>query len=67
MVGVVPPEKRGTAFGVFDIGFGLAWFVGSAAVGLLYGRSIPGLVAFSVVLQLAALPLFAFAQRKEQF
>ena len=34
LVGVLPPERRSTAFGVFDTGFGIAWFVGSAVMGL---------------------------------
>ncbi len=55
---VIPAAKRGTAFGFFDGIFGLAWFLGSAAMGLLYERSILALVLFSVVCQLAALPLF---------
>jgi len=62
---VVPPEKRGTAFGIFDTGFGVAWFVGSAVMGLLYDKSIPALVLFSMVLQLLALPVFAFANREQ--
>jgi len=62
---VVPADRRGTAFGVFDTGFGVAWFLGSAAMGLLYSRSILALVVFSVALQLAALPVLAFAGRKE--
>jgi predicted MFS family arabinose efflux permease len=62
---VVHAEKRGTAFGVFDTGFGVAWFLGSTTMGLLYSKSIPALVAFSVVLQLAALPVLAFARRTE--
>jgi hypothetical protein len=33
---VVPFETRSTAFGVFDTGFGIAWFVASAIMGLLY-------------------------------
>ncbi|HLK56930.1 MAG TPA: MFS transporter [Chthonomonadaceae bacterium] len=57
LTAVVPKEKRSTAFGLFDTGFGIAWFLGSAAMGLLYDRSIPGLIAFSVILQLAALPV----------
>jgi predicted MFS family arabinose efflux permease len=61
--GVVPAEKRGTGFGLFDTGFGIAWFAGSAAMGLLYERSILGLVIFSVVLQLLALPMFVAARR----
>jgi MFS family permease len=32
LAGVVPIEKRSTAFGVFDTGFGVAWFLGSAAI-----------------------------------
>jgi MFS family permease len=60
---VVPIEKRGTAFGVFDTGFGIAWFLGSAAMGLLYDKSILVLVLFSVVLQISALPVLFFAAR----
>ena len=63
---VVPIEKRSTAFGVFDTGFGIAWFLGSAAMGLLYDKSILVLVLFSVVLQMAALPVLFFAGRLER-
>jgi predicted MFS family arabinose efflux permease len=59
---VAPQEKRSTAFGVFDAGFGVAWFLGSAMMGFLYDRSIPLLIAFSVVLQLAALPVLFLAK-----
>ena len=62
---VVPAGKRSTAFGVFDTGFGLAWFAGSALMGLLYDRSISALVIFSVAAQILALPLFAAAQRAQ--
>jgi MFS family permease len=60
---VVPPQKRSTAFGVFDTAFGIAWFAGSATMGLLYDKSIPAMIIFSVALQLAALPVFIFARR----
>ncbi len=63
--GVVPSEKRSTAFGIYDTGFGIAWFLGSAIMGLLYDKSIPALILFSVVLQVLALPLLAFAKRQE--
>ena len=59
---VIPSAKRGTAFGFFDAGFGIAWFLGSAAMGLLYERSILAVVLFSIVVQLAALPFFLFAK-----
>ena len=64
--GVVGPEKRGTAFGVFDTGYGIAWFAGSAIMGLLYEVSIPGLVAFSVALQMLALPVLFLADQERQ-
>jgi len=62
---VVPSQRRSTGFGVFDTVFGIAWFAGSAVMGLLYERSIAGLIGFSVVLQLAALPIFVLAPRRE--
>jgi predicted MFS family arabinose efflux permease len=66
LAGAVHAEKRSTAFGMFDTGFGVAWFAGSAAMGLLYDKSIPALVVFSVLLQLAALPVLFFARRQER-
>ena len=60
---VIPADKRSTAFGVFDTAYGVAWFVGSAAMGLLYDKAILAVVIFSVALQLAALPIFIFARR----
>jgi len=63
LTGVIPAEKRSTAFGLFDTGYGIAWFLGSAAMGLLYEKSILALVLFSVVLQLAALPLLFIANK----
>lgn len=64
--GIVGPERRGTAFGVFDTGFGIAWFIGSAAMGLLYQVSIAGLVAFSIILQIAALPVLFLAYKQSK-
>ncbi|HUK30247.1 MAG TPA: MFS transporter [Candidatus Acidoferrum sp.] len=63
--GVVASEKRSTGFGIFDTSFGVAWFAGSAIMGLLYGVSIPALIIFSMIFQLLALPVFAFAKNQE--
>ncbi len=63
---IVPAQKRSTAFGIFDTGFGIAWFLGSAIMGLLYSRSIPALVVFSVALQLLAVPVLAIARKRER-
>ncbi len=63
LTGVIPPQKRSTAFGLFDTGYGIAWFLGSAVMGLLYDRSIVAVALFSVSLQLAALPIFFIANK----
>jgi MFS family permease len=60
---LVPPAQRGRAYGVFFAVFGVAWFAGSAAMGWLYERSRPGMVALAVVAQLAAAPVFLLAAR----
>lgn len=63
--GVVQAGRRSTGFGIFDTAFGVAWFAGSAIMGLLYEVSLPALVGFSMISQLAALPVFALAKRSE--
>lgn len=50
---MTPPEQRGRAFGLFDTGFGVFWFLGSVLIGYLYDFSLTGLVVFSVLGQLA--------------
>jgi predicted MFS family arabinose efflux permease len=57
VAGMVPMDKRGSAFGIFNAGYGLSWFFGSALMGILYDRSLGALVIFSVVIQLAAIPI----------
>jgi len=57
-------NKRGTAFGVFNAVYGVAWFAGSLTLGALYDLNLGVLVAVSLVCQLAALPLFLGAFRK---
>lgn len=60
---MVPPEKRGSAYGIFNAGYGLFWFVGSALMGILYDISIPVLAAFSVTMQLGSLVVLAVVSR----
>jgi predicted MFS family arabinose efflux permease len=64
LTGVIPPQKRSTAFGLFDTGYGIAWFLGSATMGLLYDKSIPAVALFSAILQLAAIPVLFIANKK---
>ena len=64
LTGVIPPQKRSTAFGLFDTGYGIAWFLGSVAMGLLYDKSILAVILVSVILQLAAIPIIFIANKK---
>jgi hypothetical protein len=61
---VVSMNKRGGAFGAFNGIFGVAWFLGSLIMGLLYSRSLPALVAFGVAAQLAAAAMFFSLRRR---
>jgi MFS family permease len=54
---MVPADRRATGYGVFNTGFGIAWFAGSALMGILYDRSIVAMVIFSMTAQIASLPL----------
>jgi MFS family permease len=64
VAGMVPMDKRGSAYGIFSTGYGLAWFLGSALMGILYDRSISSLVILSVVIQFAAIPVFLLVARQ---
>ncbi len=61
---LVPTERRGAAYGIFNTAYGALWFLGSSAIGILYGRSLVSAVAFAVVTQLAAIPLLLMVRRR---
>ncbi len=60
---VLPEGKRNFAFGLFYLGYGGGWLIGSVTTGLLYDHSRTALVIFAVVVQLASLPFFILASR----
>jgi MFS family permease len=57
VAGLVNSDRRGSAYGILNSAYGLAWFAGSALMGWFYDHSLIGLVIFSVLAQLAAIPL----------
>jgi len=62
---MAPRDRRGTAFGLFHTIFGVAWFIGSALLGIIYDHSVIGVAVLSLVLQLLALPiLFAVMSKR---
>lgn len=65
VAGMAAPVRRGTAYGIFNTGYGLAWFLGSALMGILYDLSLPALIAFSIGAQLLSLPLLMMVARRQ--
>jgi MFS family permease len=63
---MAPVGRRAAVYGIFDTGYGVFWFLGSALMGALYDRSVGALVAFSLVAQLAAIPLLLVVARRLQ-
>ena len=63
---MVPKARRASAYGLFTAGYGVAWFAGSAAIGLLYAVSVPVIVALSILLELAAIPIFIVVVRSRR-
>lgn len=61
---ITPLAKRGTGYGIFNTGYGLAMFIGSFLMGILYERSISALIIISVALEIAAF-FFFFIMKKE--
>ncbi|RIK45149.1 MAG: MFS transporter [Chloroflexi bacterium] len=61
---LVAADRRGAAYGVFNAGYGLFWFLGSVLIGVLYDASIPALVLFSVGIQLLAIPVLLSVHRR---
>lgn len=61
---MVPMNKRSSAYGIFNTGFGTFWLLGSVLMGFLYDISLPLLVTFSVSVQLLAVPLLWCVRKK---
>jgi MFS family permease len=61
---MVPPDRRPSAYGMFAAAYGISWFVGSAAIGVLYDVSVRAAVTFCVLAGLASLPFFFAVRRR---
>lgn len=60
---MVAPERLGSAYGLFGVVFGAAWFAGSAALGALYDHSVLAAAALATASQLCAIPPLVIAAR----
>ena len=64
---MVPRDRRATGYGIFNTGFGLFWFLGSALMGILYDFSLGSLIFFSVIIQLGSIPIFLKISKEISF
>ncbi len=62
---MVSPQKRASAYGVFNAGFGTFWLIGSIIMGVLYDFSLWAIIIFSLVVQLLALPFLIWVKKTD--
>ncbi|WP_454872111.1 MFS transporter [Paraburkholderia xenovorans] len=62
---MVPGQHRAAAFGLFTAGYGIFWFIGSAAIGFIYDHSVAWTITFCMVSQLLAVPIFVWVGRHQ--
>lgn len=55
---IIPKSMRSTGFGIFETGFGIAWFLGSWLIGYLYDIRFLYVVFVSIATQLLAIPFY---------
>lgn len=60
---MVPANQRVSAFGMFTAAYDVAWFAGSAAIGVLYDWDVRATIAFCVIAELSASPFFVWVSR----
>ena len=62
---IIPKSMRSSGFGIFETGFGIAWFLGSWLLGALYDFNPMCLVIVSMLAQILAIVFYlACIQRR---
>jgi MFS family permease len=60
---LIPIQRRGSAYGIFNTAYGISWFFGSTLMGQLYGLSVKYLVMFAVVMEIISIPVFFMVKK----
>lgn len=65
---IIPKSMRSTGFGIFETGFGIAWFLGSWLLGALYDFEPAMIAIVSVAAQILAVVFYMICikQRKAE-
>jgi len=61
---IVPIERRGFAYGIFNTVYGLSWLLGSAIIGFLYEISITYIIIFTVLMEVISIPMLFMVKKK---
>ena len=62
---IIPRSMRSTGFGIFETGFGIAWFLGSWLLGALYDIKPLYLVVISMIAQILAIVFYVACIKTE--
>lgn len=54
---MIPIARRGLAYGIFNTAYGIAWFLGSIVMGIMYDFSVSYVIFFSIMVELISIPL----------
>lgn len=63
---IIPKSMRSSGFGIFETGFGIAWFLGSWLLGILYDVNSVYLVIVSVAVQILAIVFYMICIRRSE-
>ncbi|HHV31660.1 MAG TPA: MFS transporter [Clostridiales bacterium] len=63
---IIPKSMRSTSFGIFETGFGIAWFLGSWLLGALYDIKPGLLVVVSVIVQILAVVFYGLCIQQQK-
>ena len=63
---IIPRSMRSTGFGVFETGFGIAWFLGSWLLGVMYDINPMYLVIISTAAQVSAIVFYLFCIKSSE-
>ncbi len=63
---LVPKTRRAGAYGIFHAVFGVAWFLGSAAMGWLYDHNLHGVIVLAIAAQILSAIAFIVAGSSEK-
>jgi len=63
---MTPMNRRSSGYGIFNLSFGLAFFVGSTVAGYLYDYSISALIITLAFIEFMAIPVFYLMRKTNE-